>query len=74
MWGGEAATIVPYYRHASCMSNLSRVQNCLLARIPALTRQVVLSKTKRQSHFPWMTDEEIKQSEIVVVDAFSPKR
>ena len=56
------------------MSNLSRVQNCLLARIPALTRQVVLSKTKRQSHFPWMTDEEIKQSEIVVADAFSPKR
>ena len=33
----------------------------------------ILSKTKRQSHFPWMTDEEIKQSEAVVIEAFSQK-
>lgn len=29
-----------------------------------------LSKTKRQSHFTWMTDEEVKRSEAVVTEAF----
>lgn len=32
-----------------------------------------LSKTKRQSHFSWMTDEEIKQSEGAVMEAFGRK-
>ena len=35
--------------------------------------QGILSKTKRQSHFPWMTDEETKRFEAIVVDAFSSK-
>lgn len=29
-----------------------------------------LSKTKRQSHFSWMTDDEVKRSEAAVVEAF----
>ncbi len=35
--------------------------------------QGILSKTKRQSHFSWMTEEEIKRSEAIVVEAFSSK-
>ena len=35
--------------------------------------QGTLSKTKRQSHFSWMTEEEIKRSEAIVVEAFSQK-
>jgi hypothetical protein len=35
--------------------------------------QGTLSKTKQQSHFSWMTDEEIKRSEAVVVEAFAQK-
>jgi hypothetical protein len=35
--------------------------------------QWTLSKTKRQSHFSWMTEEEIKRSEAIVVQAFSQK-
>ena len=35
--------------------------------------QWTLPKTKRQSHFPWMTEEEIKRSEAIVVQAFSQK-
>ena len=35
--------------------------------------QGALSKTKRQSHFSWMTEEEIKRSEAIVVEAFSSK-
>jgi hypothetical protein len=33
-----------------------------------------LSKTKRQSHFSWMTDEEVKHSEAVVNEVFGPKQ
>lgn len=29
-----------------------------------------LSKTKRDSHFSWMTDDEVKQSEAVVIEVF----
>ena len=32
-----------------------------------------LSDTKRQSHFTWMTDEEVKQSEAIVTEAFKRK-
>ena len=32
-----------------------------------------LSKTKRQTHFSWMTDEEVKRSEAAVTDAFNVK-
>lgn len=32
-----------------------------------------LSKTKRQSHFAWMTDDEVKRSEAAVTDAFTMK-
>lgn len=32
-----------------------------------------LSKTKRQSHFAWMTDDEVKQSEAVVIEVFKQK-
>jgi hypothetical protein len=32
-----------------------------------------LSKPKRQSHFAWMTDEEVKRSEAVVEEAFQGK-
>ena len=32
-----------------------------------------LSKTKRQSHFSWMTDEEVKRSETAVIEAFRRK-
>jgi Fic/DOC family len=35
--------------------------------------QWTLSKTKRQSHFSWMTEEEIKRSEAIVAQAFSQK-
>jgi hypothetical protein len=35
--------------------------------------QGILSKTKQQSHFSWMTDEEIKRSEAIVVEAFAQK-
>ena len=35
--------------------------------------QWTLPKTKRHSHFPWMTEEEIKRSEAIVVQAFSQK-
>ena len=35
--------------------------------------QGILSKTKRQSHFSWMTEDEIKQSEAIVVEAFVQK-
>ncbi len=30
-----------------------------------------LSKTKRQSHFPWMTDEEVARGEAIVAEAFA---
>ena len=33
----------------------------------------LLSQTKRQSHFDWMTDDEIKRSEAAVVEAFHMK-
>ena len=32
-----------------------------------------LSKIKRQSHFAWMTDEEVKRSEAAVIEAFNLK-
>jgi hypothetical protein len=32
-----------------------------------------LSKTKRQSHFAWMTEDELKRSEVAVVEAFHMK-
>lgn len=32
-----------------------------------------LSKTKRQSHFNWMTDDEVKRSEAAVMEAFERK-
>ncbi len=32
-----------------------------------------LSKTKRQSHFGWMTDEEVERSEAAVIEAFGRK-
>lgn len=32
-----------------------------------------LSKAKRQSHFTWMTDEEVKRSEAAVTEAFEQK-
>ena len=33
-----------------------------------------LSKTKRQSHFAWMTDDEVKWSEAAVTEAFNLKK
>ena len=36
--------------------------------------QGVLSKTKRQSHFDWMTDDEMKHSEVTVAEAFKLKK
>ena len=33
-----------------------------------------LSKTKRQSHFAWMTDDEVKRSEAAVTEAFKLKK
>jgi hypothetical protein len=36
--------------------------------------QGILSKTKRQSHFNWMTDDEVKRSEAVVIEAFKLKQ
>ncbi len=35
--------------------------------------QGTLSRTKRQSHFAWMTDDEVKRSETAVSDAFNLK-
>lgn len=35
--------------------------------------QGTLSQTKRQSHFAWMTDDEVKRSEAAVTDAFNLK-
>jgi hypothetical protein len=35
--------------------------------------QGILSKTKRQSHFSWMTDDEVKRSEVAVIEAFKLK-
>lgn len=36
--------------------------------------QGILSKTKRQSHFTWMTDDEVKRSEAAVTEAFNLKK
>ena len=33
-----------------------------------------LSKAKRQSHFEWMTDKEVKQSEAAVIKAFGESK
>ncbi len=33
--------------------------------------QGTLSKTKRQSHFAWMTDDEVKRSEVAVTEVFN---
>lgn len=31
-----------------------------------------LSRTKRASHFDWMTDEEVERFEAIVAEAFAP--
>ena len=36
--------------------------------------QGTLSKTKRQSHFTWITDDEVKRSEAAVTEAFKLKK